>query len=164
MKSALAGGLAGALFAAGLILAGMLQPARILGSLDIERWNPSMVLTLLGALAVLLPAQILGACRLRKPLLGGRMPPAPRKDIDAGLIVGSALFGVGWGLGGYCPGSGLIAFATGNAHALVFVLTMLEGMVLFQLWAHRGKGLGAAAAVVAKGAPCKPSTRTASVR
>ncbi|MFT5585451.1 MAG: putative membrane protein YedE/YeeE [Cognaticolwellia sp.] len=128
---------AGVIFALGLGLAGMTQPGKVLGFLDVTGdWDPSLACVMGGA------AITFGICYrliLRRPApifdLHFKMPAA--KEIDWQLVGGSALFGVGWGLGGFCPGPGVVSLASGGKGALVFVGTMLLGMATFKLWRDR---------------------------
>lgn len=118
--------LAGLLFALGLGLGGMTQPAKVLGFLDVfGPWDPSLAFVMGGGLLVHLP--FVQALRRRDPSrnLGPRRAP-----IDARLIVGAALFGVGWGIAGLCPGPALVALAGGRAALLAFVLPMLVTLAL----------------------------------
>jgi uncharacterized protein len=129
----------GLLFALGLGLAGMTQPSKVLGFLDIGGvWDPSLALVMLGAIAVHLPL-----ARLRR-----RQGGAPADDIgcasddneadgtgtsiDGRLVIGAALFGIGWGLSGYCPGPAIVSLATGASGVLVFVGAMIGGMALYR--------------------------------
>ncbi|HEX7843653.1 MAG TPA: DUF6691 family protein [Kofleriaceae bacterium] len=121
--------LAGALFGAGLVVSGMTQPARVLGFLDpLGRWDPSLLFVMGSALAVY--AALFRAIRRHRgqPWLEARFHVPSRRDIDPPLILGAALFGIGWGLGGLCPGPGIVAAASGSASALAFVIAMLAGM------------------------------------
>ncbi len=123
--------LSGALFAAGLGVGGMTQPAKVVGFLDITGdWDPSLAFVMLGAIGVNI---ILFRFILKRvgPVFGSVFQLPNRKDIDPRLVLGAALFGAGWGLGGYCPGPGLVSLAGGALPALIFVLTMAAGM-LFQ--------------------------------
>lgn len=129
--------LAGLLFALGLGLAGMTQPGKVLGFLDVSGdWDPSLACVMGGA------ALTFGVCyrfilRRPAPILDLKFQLPTTKAIDWRLITGSALFGVGWGLGGFCPGPGVVSLASGGQGALVFVGTMLLGMGLFKLWRDR---------------------------
>jgi uncharacterized protein len=129
--------LAGLVFGWGLLISGMAQPTKVLAFLDLAGpWDPSLMLVMVGAIAVGSLAFAL-ARRRKKSLLGldMRLPTATR--IDRSLVVGSTLFGIGWGLAGLCPGPALVALATGQAKALVFVLAMLVGMGVFELLEQR---------------------------
>ena len=130
-KSLLMAGAAGALFAAGLVLGGMTQPGRVIGFLDVTGdWDPTLVFVLGGAVGVhfvLLRWLRRGQAR---PWFGSTFRMPDRIHVDPPLVLGSALFGIGWGLGGYCPGPGLTALITGHPSAVVFVLSMVIGMLL----------------------------------
>ncbi len=129
--------LAGLVFGLGLLLSGMADPAKVLAFLDLAgAWNPSLMLVMLGAIGVALPAFAL-AKRRPVSLLGEpvRLPaPAP---LERRLLGGSALFGVGWGLAGFCPGPALVALGMGLPKAALFVGAMLAGMGLFELIERR---------------------------
>ena len=123
--------LIGALFGLGLIISGMTNPAKILAFLDIAgAWDPSLIFVMGGAVLVGLIAFYLAKNRTQS-FLGGAMHIPTRRDIDRPLIIGSALFGVGWGLAGFCPGPALVSLGSGELKALVFVVAMLGGMLLF---------------------------------
>ncbi len=121
--------LAGLLFGLGLALAGMTLPSRVLGFLDVTGpWDPSLALVMVSAIAVHLPLQRVIRGRGR-PLFDTRFHLPTGARIDRRLVVGSALFGVGWGLAGSCPGPALVSAATGAPWALSFVAAMAVGMV-----------------------------------
>lgn len=121
---------AGLLFGAGLIVSGMTDPQRVLGFLDLAGdWNPALALVMGGAIAVSMPA-FAWARRRGTALSGVRLQLPDRSTITPQLIGGSALFGVGWGLSGVCPGPGVILAAGGTWPALLFLAAMLAGMWL----------------------------------
>lgn len=124
---------AGLLFGLGLIIAGMTNPAKILGFLDVAgNWDPSLAFVMAGAIAVGVVAFALARRRTVSALgLPMRLPSA--EAIDARLVGGSVLFGVGWGLAGFCPGPAIVALGAGYAKAAVFVVAMLLGMGAFEL-------------------------------
>lgn len=124
---------AGLLFGLGLILSGMADPARVLGFLDLAgTWNPSLALVMAGAIGVGLIAFRAGSRRERSWLgLPMQLPTATR--IDRRLLTGSALFGIGWGLAGICPGPALVLLGEGNGQGALFVLAMLAGMLAHRL-------------------------------
>lgn len=120
---------AGALFGLGLIVSDMVNPARVLGFLDIAgAWDPTLAFVMAGALAPMALAWRLAA-RRTAPVCGGAFPARPAPRFDARLIGGAALFGLGWGLVGFCPGPALTALGTGNGAALSFTLAMIAGML-----------------------------------
>jgi len=122
----------GALFGAGLIVSGMTDPSKVIGFLDIAgSWDPSLGLVMGGAVSVGLIAFYV-ARRRTTAFLGGTMAFAERQ-IDRRLILGSLVFGIGWGLAGFCPGPALVAFGAGYDKAVVFVIAMLAGMALFEV-------------------------------
>ena len=129
--------LAGLVFGVGLIVSGMANPAKVLGFLDLGgAWDPSLALVMAGAIGVAAVAFALARKRTMS-MLGGAMKLPGSRDIDRRLVIGSALFGMGWGLAGFCPGPGLVALGMGEQKALVFVVAMLAGMGIFELLERR---------------------------
>jgi uncharacterized membrane protein YedE/YeeE len=129
--------LAGLVFGLGLILAGMADPAKVLGFLDLAGpWDPSLAFVMGGAIAV---AGIGYAWGRRRELswLGLPMQLQRMSGIEPRLVLGSLLFGVGWGLAGICPGPSLVLLGTGAWQGLVFAAAMLAGMGLYELWRRR---------------------------
>ncbi|MGM9480780.1 DUF6691 family protein [Roseateles sp. NT4] len=130
MKAVLIAALAGLLFGLGLVVSGMVLPAKVLGFLDLAgAWDPSLAFVMAGAIAVGLPAF---AWARRAKL---KLPDSTR--IDRRLVGGSLLFGAGWGLGGLCPGPALVVAGLGDLKALVFVAAMLVGMAIFEALERR---------------------------
>lgn len=124
--------LAGLLFGAGLAVSGMVNPQRVIGFLDITgQWDPTLALVMGGALMVTFPA-FPWVLRHARPWFAERFELPTRVKVDPSLIAGASLFGAGWGLGGFCPGPGIAALATGSVDVLVFVLCMLGGMLLLK--------------------------------
>ena len=130
MKRALAALLAGALFGVGLAVARMTDPTVVLGFLDVfGRFDPTLAFVLAGAVATTAMAfQV--ALRRRRPVLAEQFQIPEKRTIDAPLLLGAAIFGIGWGLAGYCPGPALVAVAGGVQTAFVFVPAMLVGMMI----------------------------------
>ncbi len=126
--------LAGLLFGLGLIVSGMADPSKVLGFLDLAgRWDPSLAFVMAGAIGVGLVAFAV-AHRRNVSVLGLPMRlPQDRRTIDRRLVGGGLLFGIGWGLAGFCPGPALVAVGMGQDQAVVFVVAMLAGMGLFEL-------------------------------
>lgn len=123
----------GALFAVGLALSGMTDPGKVLGFLDVAgRWDPSLAFVMAGAVGV----HFIWLRWLARRSAGARMS-APSTVVDARLLAGAGIFGVGWGLAGYCPGPALVALAYGRAESAVFVVAMLAGVVLFSIRGNR---------------------------
>lgn len=122
--------LAGGLFGTGLAVSGMTDPARVIGFLDLfGNWDPALLVVMAGAVGV----YGLGMLILRR--FGSqnlKLPSALSSPIDHRLVIGAAIFGVGWGLGGFCPGPALANLGALRAEALLFVLTMVIGMFLAQ--------------------------------
>ncbi|MGQ0752841.1 MAG: DUF6691 family protein [Betaproteobacteria bacterium] len=121
---------AGLVFGAGLILSGMTDPGKVIGFLDIAgNWDPSLAFVMGGAILVGFFAFRMAARRTHS-FLSGAMHLPRRRDIDGRLVAGSVLFGIGWGIAGFCPGPALVAFASGTEPAAVFVAAMLFGMAV----------------------------------
>lgn len=120
--------LVGLLFGLGLILAGMTDPGKVIGFLDLAGpWDPSLACVMAGAIVVGLFA-FARARRQASALMGGAMHLPSSQGIDRRLVVGSLVFGMGWGLGGFCPGPAVVAAGAGHWQAVVFTLAMLAGM------------------------------------
>jgi uncharacterized protein len=125
--------LSGLLFGLGLIVSGMINPAKVIGFLDVtDNWDPSLLLVMVGALAVTTPAfQFI--LKREHPLFDIKFYLPSRTDIDGKLVGGAALFGIGWGMAGFCPGPALTAITTLNSSVLIFVAAMIVGMVLHRV-------------------------------
>ena len=129
--------LAGLVFGIGLILSGMADPAKVLGFLDLAGWwDPSLAFVMAGAVAVGVLAFAL-ARRRSASLLGLPMRLPTATLVDGRLVAGGLLFGIGWGIAGFCPGPALVALGMGEVKALVFVVAMLVGMGAFELIERR---------------------------
>lgn len=125
---------AGLVFGIGLILSGMTRPAKVVGFLDVlGDWDPSLGFVMAGAIAVHFLAYRL-VPRLRRPVWAASFSLPSRRDVDWRLISGAALFGAGWGLGGYCPGPALTSVFAGASSTLIFTGAMLAGMWAYSLW------------------------------
>ena len=125
--------LAGLVFGLGLIVSGMANPAKVLGFLDLAGpWDPSLALVMAGAIAVGFVSFAMARKRTLS-LLGAAMTLPAERPIDRRLIGGGLLFGIGWGVAGFCPGPALVALGMGQGKALVFVVAMLAGMGIFEL-------------------------------
>ena len=123
----------GLIFGMGLMLSGMTDPGKVIGFLDLfGSWDPSLALVMGGAILVGFFAFTIAKKRTTT-FLGGVLRFPTNMDIDKKLVVGSLLFGTGWGLAGFCPGPALVSMADGQPKALVFVLAMLVGMLGFEL-------------------------------
>lgn len=138
---ALAAFAVGALFSVGLGIAGMTQPAKVVGFLDVTGdWDPSLMFVLAGATMtymLVLPLVL----KRGTPLLGERFQLPTRRDITGRLVLGSTLFGLGWGLGGYCPGPAITSLPSGTGSVSLFVAAMVTGMVAVSAW-DRSKNSG----------------------
>ena len=134
---ALASLLAGLVFGLGLIVSGMANPAKVLGFLDLAgHWDPSLAFVMAGAIAVGAVAFAV-ANRRAVSILGAEMRLPSARHIDRRLVLGSVLFGIGWGVAGFCPGPALVSLGMGEPKALVFVAAMLVGMGAFELFERR---------------------------
>src|SRR5512141_2589553 len=126
--------LCGLIFGAGLLVSGMVKPTKVLAFLDIfGAWDPSLAVVMVAALAVSAPGFMLATGRSR-PLLAAQSVWPTKNHIDRPLIVGAALFGVGWGLVGLCPGPALESLATLSPGVIVFVVAMAVGMIAHDAW------------------------------
>jgi uncharacterized membrane protein YedE/YeeE len=122
----------GILFGWGLILAGMTDPGKVIGFLDLAgAWDPSLAFVMGGAIAVGFFAFALAKKRTTN-LFGGALHLPTSRDIDRPLVIGALLFGAGWGLAGFCPGPGIVSMAAGEFKGLVFVAAMVAGMAVFE--------------------------------
>lgn len=129
--SALAAFAAGLVFGVGLLLSGMTDPGKVIGFLDLAgRWDPSLAFVMGGAILVGLFAFAVAGRRARS-FFGGAMHLPHNRDIDTRLVGGSLVFGIGWGLAGFCPGPALVSFGSGADQAAVFVAAMLIGMLAY---------------------------------
>ena len=122
--------ISGFIFAIGLGLAGMTQPQKVLGFLDVQHWDPSLLFVMGGAITVHVFAYFF-ASRKSHPLFDSSWHYPKRNDVTLRLVLGAALFGVGWGLGGFCPGPGLVSLFSGDLRSLTFVTAMILGMWIF---------------------------------
>lgn len=131
MRALLTALISGLVFGAGLVLSGMTQPAKVIGFLDVTGdWDPSLGLVMVGAIAVYSPVYHL--IFARRTAAAGGTSIVPDLRVDARLVIGAVIFGVGWGIGGFCPGPGLVAAGGGSSAGLVFGASMLAGMALFR--------------------------------
>lgn len=130
MKTALVSLVAGLLFGAGLALGGMTDPGKVIGFLDVSgQWDPSLGFVMGSALLITFPV-FAWVRRAGKPLLAERFQLPTKKDLDPQLLIGAALFGIGWGIAGLCPGPAIANLAAGSFEILLFVAAMIGGMWL----------------------------------
>lgn len=127
---------AGLLFGLGMAISGMVDPARVIGFLDLAgAWDPSLAFVMGGALAVFMPGYFLLVKPRRRSLLGDPMAVVPAPQLDRRLIGGAALFGIGWGLVGICPGPALSLISSGQPMILLFIAAMVAGILLVdKIW------------------------------
>lgn len=129
--------LSGVIFGLGLIVAGMANPAKVLAFLDVTgAWDPSLALVMAGAIAVAAPA-FLWARRRERSLLGETLQIPAAGRLDRRLLAGSALFGIGWGIAGICPGPAWVLAGTEISRVWPFLLAMLAGMALYDVIMRR---------------------------
>jgi uncharacterized membrane protein YedE/YeeE len=126
----------GLLFAVGLGLSGMTQPSKVLGFLDVAggAWDPSLAFVMVGGIATI---ALVRRFRPTRPLFDAGYPALARTPIDRRLVIGAAIFGVGWGLVGYCPGPAVVALGAFVPGALFFCVSALMGMAVFELARRR---------------------------
>ena len=141
MKSHLVAAAAGVIFALGLVVSGMTEPAKVTAFLDVTgAWDPTLAFVIVAAILVHAPTvwfvRLLEA-RHHRPMFDARIHWPTQRGIDLRLVGGAALFGVGWGLSGYCPGPALVAIVGGAPAAAVFVASMLVGIVLVRVATRR---------------------------
>jgi hypothetical protein len=131
MNALLTSFVSGTVFALGLGISGMTRPVKVIGFLDFfGAWDASLAFVMIGGIAVYFAAYQWSG-KMSSPLLAADFSLPKRSDLDAKLIAGAALFGAGWGLGGFCPGPALTALASGAPPVLIFVAAMMAGM-----WLH----------------------------
>ncbi|TRW91525.1 YeeE/YedE family protein [Candidatus Methylobacter oryzae] len=125
--------LVGLIFGLGLIVSGMTNPAKVIGFLDLAGdWDPSLAFVMGGAISIGAGAFTIAKKRQRS-LLGEPMRLSNVTEIDKSLLAGSLVFGIGWGLSGFCPGPAVVSAAAGQTKAMIFVVSMLAGMVLYKV-------------------------------
>lgn len=129
---------AGALFATGLVVSGMTQTTKVIGFLNVGgifspahfgAWDASLAFVMGGALMITLVAFAVTPTKGRKPWFSDKFELPTRKDVDFKLVAGAAMFGIGWGLAGYCPGPAMASVISGGVDALVFVVALLVGLL-----------------------------------
>ena len=129
----------GLMFAAGLAVSGMVRPSKVLSFLDIMgAWDPSLAFVMMGAIPVYFVGQRL-ARRRKRPLISHHFYLPPSQVIDRKLIAGAILFGIGWGIGGFCPGPAIASIATLSQKSLIFVAALLAGTAAFEFSNKRKK-------------------------
>ena len=136
----------GLLFGLGLLLSGMTDPGKVLGFLDrFGQWDPSLAFVMGGAILVGFFAFAVAKKRTSS-FLGGALSLPKSNVIDKRLVIGSLLFGAGWGMAGFCPGPAITSLGTGNPKAVIFVIAMVAGMALYELadrFLHRPRSVSA---------------------
>jgi uncharacterized membrane protein YedE/YeeE len=133
MKALLTSFFSGVVFALGLGISGMTRPIKVIGFLDFfGSWDPSLAFVMLGAIGVYFVAHRLSR-RMPAPMLAASFTLPSRNDLDGRLIAGAAIFGAGWGLGGFCPGPAITSLASGAPSVMIFVAAMAAGTYLHAL-------------------------------
>ena len=128
--------LAGLVFGLGLIVSGMANPAKVLGFLDLAgAWDPSLALVMVGAIAVAI-GPFTWVKRRKSAVCGEPVQLPTTTKVDKRLIIGAALFGIGWGIAGFCPGPALMSLATMHKEVLIFVASMIVGIMLQHTWSQ----------------------------
>ncbi len=129
----------GILFGLGLGVSRMIDPSKVQGFLDVAgAWDATLLVVMVSALVVYAVGYRL-VMRRPKPILGDVFHVPTRRDVDARLVLGAAIFGIGWGLAGFCPGPALTALVLGRTEVLLFVVAMLVGAALHDVLIERGK-------------------------
>jgi len=134
LKRGLVALVVGLLFGMGLTISGMTQPQKIIGFLDVfGNWDPSLAFVMMGAIGVHFFAYRI-AKHQTSPLLADTFLVTSNKEIDNKLLVGAAIFGIGWGIAGYCPGPAITSLVSLNSEVFIFVLSMSVGMFFYDFW------------------------------
>ncbi|MEQ9326540.1 MAG: YeeE/YedE family protein [Rhodospirillales bacterium] len=130
----LSGFVSGLLFGVGLLISGMINPAKVLGFLDVAgTWDPTLAFVMAGALAVSVVAYRVSKA-MRRPLFDIRFHLPTAKMVDPPLVAGAVIFGIGWGLVGFCPGPALAGLGSLNQSVLIFVAAMIAGMAIWAMF------------------------------
>ena len=133
MMSKIVSCISGIIFGVGLSVSNMINPEKVLGFLDIfGLWDPSLIFVMMGAIIISAPAFFLLRSK-NKPLFADNFTMPTLKSIDKNLIIGSSIFGVGWGMVGFCPGPAISSLALLNTYSLFFVLSLIGGFLLTEL-------------------------------
>lgn len=122
----------GLLFSCGLAMSGMTQPEKVINFLDLKNWDPSLLFVMIGAICTHAPAYFF-IKKKKSPLLESKWHIPTRNDITTRLIIGSALFGIGWGLAGFCPGPAVMSLASTDVRSVYFFIAMIIGMLSHRL-------------------------------
>tara|TARA_Y100000310_G_C20406699_1_gene679998 strand:- start:201 stop:623 length:423 start_codon:yes stop_codon:yes gene_type:complete len=139
MRAIIASLLCGLLFGLGLLISGMSNPARVLNFLDLSaNWDATLAFVMGGAILVAAPGMYWVRKR-NKPMFANKFDIPTSKTIDAKLILGSAAFGIGWGISGFCPGPAVVAIASFQTDVLLFVAAMIAGMLLHYMLSLKPK-------------------------
>jgi uncharacterized protein len=132
--------LIGMIFGFGIAISGMINPSKVLNFFDLTgMWDPSLMFVIGGALVTTMIGYSLVFGLRRSPVFNAKFSVPTLQSLDRGLVGGSALFGVGWGMAGFCPGGAIPALSLGHADTLIFVVSMIGGMYLARQGLHRNK-------------------------
>jgi uncharacterized membrane protein YedE/YeeE len=141
-RGTIAAGVAGLVLGVGLLVSGMTQPSKVLGFLDFAGdWDPSLAFVMAGAVFVHALFARLALRSGGRPVFAETFDLPRRRDIDAPLLAGAALFGIGWGIGGYCPGPALVSLASPSMRTIAFVVAMGAGMLVVRLIRRESRAL-----------------------
>lgn len=133
MKNSLSSFVVGFIFALGLAISGMTQPQKVVGFLNLfDGWDPSLIFVMAGAISIHFFTYKL-ICRRASPLLATHWQVPTKTQITPALVIGSVIFGIGWGLGGFCPGPAITSLMSFELRPLIFVVSMVMGMYLFKI-------------------------------
>ncbi len=153
MKALVTSFVSGIIFALGLGISGMTRPIKVIGFLDFfGNWDPSLACVMIGAICVFFVAYRKSR-KMPSPLLAATFSLPQRTDLDARLILGAAIFGAGWGLGGFCPGPAITSLASGSIPVAIFVVTMGIGVYLHAWVDELGSSASRRMAIVSQPAP-----------
>ena len=130
--------LSGMMFAGGLAFSGMVRPSKVIGFLDITgAWDPSLAFVMAGAILVYATAYYFFGKRTR-PLLDAEYHLPPKSSVDRNTLIGAGIFGIGWGLAGFCPGPAIASLVTLSSASYIFFASMIAGMYLFKVTSEKG--------------------------
>ena len=138
MASSIFALVSGIIFSLGLILSGMINPKNVIGFLDIfGNWDSRLLFVMMGAILINALGYHFWAKKMKKPKYEAKFVLPVKKHLDRQLIIGSALFGIGWGLGGICPGPAIVSLVSGNSNIFIFFASMIIGMKIFHIYNDR---------------------------
>lgn len=137
MKSSVVAFISGVIFAIGLGVAGMTQPSKVIGFLRVVKdWDMTLVFVMVGAIGVHFFAYVVKK-KMRQPIFDQSWHVPTSQVVDRNLVLGAVIFGLGWGIGGYCPGPAITALATLNPQVILFVASMVGAMMAYNSWSKK---------------------------